>query len=92
MATNSPLGPNVKKLIIRKMGVDAVPKGGGMVDAIKFLSSKGAVAAGWRTAAEWVQSQIQFVRNAAEPNPWKTADDETIAGYLVKKVEERLNA
>jgi hypothetical protein len=86
-----PLGPNVKKLIIRKMSVDAIPSGGGLADGIKFLTTKGAVSSGWAKASEWCSLAIRAVREAAEPNPWKESDDETIAAELVRQIESRLH-
>ena len=87
-----PLGPNLKKLIIRKMSRDAIPVGGGFADGLNFLMTKGAVSAGWAKAAEWCDAAILAIRNAAEPNPWKNADEETIAGELVRRIEERYRA
>jgi hypothetical protein len=88
----TPLGPNVKKLIIRKMSVDAIPSGGGLSEGISFLTKPGALSSGFKSAAEWVKSAIEVVRKAAEPNPWKDADDEAIAGELLRKIEERKHA
>jgi hypothetical protein len=82
-------GPNVKKLIVAKMSTDAVPKGGGLQDAINFLSTKESIIAGARKATEWVEAAILAVRAAAEPNPWKDASDEDIAAEILKGVEAR---
>lgn len=81
--------PNVRKLIIQRMSLNAVPAGGGIGDAIKFLTTPGALGAGWKEAAAWVKSAIIAIRQAAEPNPWKDSSDEEIAGYLLQKIEER---
>jgi hypothetical protein len=81
--------PNVKKLIIHKMSVDAVPAGGGIGDALKFLTTPGSIGKGWKEAAEWIESAIMVIRQAAEPNPWKDSSDEEIAGYLLQRIEER---
>jgi hypothetical protein len=81
-------GPNVKKLIARKMSRDAIPDGGGFADGVKFLMDPQRVGKVAREATEWVTMAIQAVRKAAEPNPWKGADDETIAGEILQRIEK----
>jgi hypothetical protein len=85
----TPIGPNVKKLIATRMSTEAVPAGGGINDAINFILKPGAMAEGFRKASQWVQDALQVVRLAQEPNPWKVATDEEIAGELLRRVEER---
>lgn len=85
-------GPNVKRLIIYRMSHEAVPDGGGLADGIAFLSSKERIIAGAKAATEWVQAAIQLVMAAAEPNPWKDADDEAITGEVLRQIDERLKA
>jgi hypothetical protein len=80
-------GPNVKKLIIRKMATDAIPGGGGLADGIRFLSDPQGLSKAARAATEWVTVAIRAVREAAEPNPWKAATDEDIAGEILRKIE-----
>ena len=82
-------GPNVKKLIIRKMSLLMVPPGGGAEDVIRSLTTPGKIAEVGRQAREWVAEAIAAVRKAAEPNPWKTADDEVIAEEILRVIEER---
>jgi hypothetical protein len=82
-------GPNVKKLIASKISRDAIPSGGGVADAIAFLGSPERVKQGIIKASEWVNTAIQAVREAAEPNPYKTADNETIAGVILKGIEAK---
>jgi len=81
------IGPNVRRLIAYRMSIDAVPHNGGLSDAIKFLSSKESIVTGARNARDWVKSAIEAVRQAGEPNSWKDADDESIAGEILRKVE-----
>lgn len=83
------MGPNVKKLIIQKMSKDAVPDNGGFEDAVSFLTTPEKLSAGWRTAEAWVKEAIAVVRTAAEPNPYKTMKDESIAEVLLKSIEEK---
>ncbi len=82
-------GPNVKRLIVHKMSVDAVPSGGGVADAVKFLSDATGIVVAARSATVWVESAILVVRQAAEPNPWRSADDETIADEILRQIEAR---
>lgn len=83
------MGPNVKKLISHKMALDAVPKGGGLVDAIKFVSDAQRITASARSATEWVMTAIQAVKDA----PGSTyTDDEAIAGEILRQIEEKQRA
>jgi hypothetical protein len=80
--------PNVKKLIIRKVSLDAIPPGGGMQSGIDFLTS-GKIKESFKEAEVWVGVAIQTVRSAKDPNPYKTATDEEIAGELMARIEEK---
>lgn len=82
-------GPNVKRLIIRKMGADAIAAGGGLTAGIKFLSSRESVMSGARAATQWVEDVIKVVRLAAEPNPWKDASDDQIAAEILRQMESK---
>jgi hypothetical protein len=84
-----PLGPNMKKFIAHKMSLDAIPAGGGFDAGLKFLTTPGALAEGWKKAVEWCDAAIAVIRQAAEPNPWKNASEEEIAGYMLKRIDER---
>jgi hypothetical protein len=83
------IGPNVRRLIAHKMSLDAIPAGGGVADGLAFLTDKRKLTEGAERATKWVEGAIQLLRNAAEPNPWKEADDETIAAHLLGQIEER---
>lgn len=77
-------GKNVQQLIIHKMSLDAVPRGGGMADGLKFLSSKETIAKSARFAEAWVKASIQVVRECPAPNHFARADDEAIAGEILR--------
>lgn len=83
------MGPNVRKLIAEKTARDAIPGGGGLADGIKFLSNPKNISAGYRAAMEWVKIAILTVRQASEPNPWKDATDEEIAGEILKHIQAK---
>lgn len=87
--TKTPLGPNMKRLIIHKVSVDAIPQGGGLGAGIGFLTSRGALMNGFRSAAEWCRSAVKAVRSAAEPNRWKEATDEEIAAEILRRLAAR---
>jgi hypothetical protein len=82
------MSPSVRRLIATKMSGDAVA-GGGVADAISFLSSPEKIKTGVAKATKWVKAAIQAVREASEPNPYRNADDETIAGVILQGIEER---
>ena len=75
-----PTGPNVKKLICQRMAQLAVPSGGGLSDAIGFLTDKDKLLGGARDATAWVFAAIDAVR-AAPGCTWTT--DEEIAGEIL---------
>ena len=85
-------GPNVKNLIIHRMSVLMIPLGtkDGLAAGIRSLLGQGKVPKIAREATVWVELAIQAVRDAADPNPWRDKDDETIAGEILRGVEERL--
>jgi hypothetical protein len=79
------MGPNVKKLIIRKMSKDAIPDGGGFEDGLAFLMNQDALTKTARHATEWVQKAIDAVK-AAPDNPYGD-DDEMIAEAILDEIE-----
>ena len=87
MATGT-MGPNFRRLVARKMSLDAVPSGGGIASAVKFITTPG-VAKSAREAKQFVADAIALVRTAAEPNPFKTASDEDIAAEILRRIDER---
>jgi hypothetical protein len=87
-----PIGQNMKRLIIEKMSVDAVPAGGGLGAALAFITEPGELTKGWREATAWVDQAIAVIRTAAEPNPWRDASEEEIAAHLLEKIAARKKA
>lgn len=83
------MGPNVKRLAIHKMSLDAVPPGGGAKDAVAFLSDPKRLTDSAREAQAWAEAAVRAVREASDPNPWRTADDEAIAAEILRQIESR---
>ena len=88
------LGPNVRRLIAHKMSLDAIPTGTKepLAEGANFLLDKQRLLSSAKAAAAWVKEAFKSIREAAEPNPWKGADDETIASYLLDQIAERQRA
>ena len=81
-------GPNVRKLICHKMALIMIPPGtkDGLATGIKALSSAKGLGDAAREATAWVFEAIDVVKTAPD-NPF--ADDEAIAGEILRGIEER---
>ena len=83
---------NVNKLILHKISIDAIPfgttKSEGLAAGLDFLLDRDRVTKTAKHATAWVTYHIQAIRDAIEPNPWKNATDEVIAGEILRKIEE----
>ena len=78
------IGPNLKKLMIRKMARDAVPPGtgnpmGATIEAMKDPTSL------MRRALAWCDEAVLAVRSAPD-NPYGD-DEEVIAGAILARLE-----
>ncbi len=80
-------GPNVKRLIVRKMSTDAIPGGGGLADGLRFLTDPARIRDSAREATAWVFAAIDAVK-AAPDNPFGD-DDEAIAGEILRQIDNR---
>ena len=83
------LTPNVKRLLLERVSIEAVPNGGGLNAGLTFLSSKENITAGFSAALEWVNQALIAVRNAAAPNPFASASDEEIATELMCQIIDK---
>ena len=77
------LGPNVKKLISHKVSIEAIPEGGVVSDGIELLIQT------FKESTAWVEKAIDVIRHAEDPNPFRHANDESIAGELLKRIDEK---
>ena len=78
------MGPNVKKLIVRRMSSQMIPRGGDVLDGFNALMS-GDLPALARKAATWVEEAIAVVKTAPD-NPYGD-DDEAIALAILEKLQ-----
>ena len=81
------IGPNLKKLMIHFMAVDAVPAGGGLQSAVDLIMSPNGLRDSAMRSLTKALAAIDAMR-AAPDNPYGN-DEETIAGEFVKQIEER---
>ncbi len=83
------IGPNVKRLIVHKMSLLAIPVGSGK-DSLPFglqaLTNRGKFASIAAEAGDWVRQAIAVMKTAPD-NPYET--DEEIAGAILQGIEER---
>lgn len=82
------LGPNARRLVTRKLAVDAIPAGSPdpFAAGLRFLSDPG-LGARAQAAEDWVKRAIALVKGAPD-NPYGN-DDEVIAAELLRRVETR---
>lgn len=81
------LTPNVRRLLILRMSREAVPDGGGLADGLSFFIDAEKRKTIMANSEEWVRQAIALVRNASEPNPWRDASDDAIAGEILRRAE-----
>jgi hypothetical protein len=81
------IGPNLKKLMIHFMAVDAVPPGGGLQSAVDLIMSPNGLRDSAMRSLAQALAAIDAMR-AAPDNPYGN-DEEIIAGEFVKQIEER---
>jgi hypothetical protein len=68
------------------MGNSAVPSGGGVSDALRFLTDPEAIRQAARAATTFVEQAIALVKTAPD-NPYQT--DEEICGELLRQIKAR---
>lgn len=81
-------GPNVKKLIIRRMSMLMIPSGGGLVDGLQALSSKESILGFTQEAIKWVEEALEVVKTAPD-NPYGD-DNEAIAGEILQQLTKNV--
>lgn len=78
---------NVAKLMIKRLSVLAVPKGGGIVDGVNFFLEEELRKKLLSETEAWTKEAIWIFKTAPD-NPFGD-DDEAIAGYILERVEKR---
>jgi hypothetical protein len=87
MSNERKLSTNVKRLMARFAAREAIPRGGGMADAIQSIITPGRMAELSRNALAKVDLAIAAMR-AAPDNPYGD-DEETIAGAILAEIEKK---
>jgi len=85
----TPIGPNVKKLIARKMSSLAIPVGSGkesFAKGLDVITSREKFLSIASQASDFVRRAIAELKTAPD-NPYGD-DDEAIAGEILKRIEE----
>ena len=77
-------GPNVKKLIVRRMTVLAIPNDGNFEDGLAFLMDPDRMAKVAKEATDWVFKMLDYVKKA--PDYDGETDEEIAAAVLEKTV------
>lgn len=84
------VGPNMQKLAAFKASRDAIPDGGGLVDAIDFIKDQNRFKKSMLDSVLWAFAAVDVMKTAPD-NPYGD-DDEVIAGAIVAEIEKRLEA
>lgn len=87
------IGPNVRRLISKKMALLAIPVGSGKESfsmGLDVLTNRGKFSSIATEASAWVRAAIDVMKTAPD-NPYGD-DDEAIAGAILKGIEEREQA
>ena len=83
------MGPNMRRLASVKVAKDTIPDGGSLVDGLKFLSDPKRLLEGMKAGLKFAEDSVKALREAAEPNPYRSMTDEQIAGAILAKVQEQ---
>ena len=86
MSTETPIGPNVKRLISMRMAMLAIPAGtkDPLMAGIHTILDQQKWRLVVKSAVQWVQEAIAAVRSAPDNS---YGDDETIAGEILRRIE-----
>lgn len=81
---NRKIGENVRKLASLKASRDAIPDGGGLADAIDFITDKQRFFESMKASVLWAFEAVDAVKSAPD-NPYGD-DDEKIAGGILDAI------
>lgn len=85
-------GHNVKRLIFHKMSLILAPDGGDIDSTLTAIKTPGAIAKARKKAEKWVADSFVEVRQSRGGQGAAFANDEILAGVILKQVKERLAA
>ncbi len=83
--------PNLHKLLTEFISVEAVPLGvrAPHEAALAYFTDDERRREITASARAKMQRAINAVRNASDPNPWRNATEEEIAGEILQGIEKR---
>lgn len=84
------IGPNVRRLIARKMALLAIPAGSGKDSfsrGLDVITDRKKFASVAQDAAAWVKEAVAVMKTAPD-NPYGD-DDEAIAGAILRAIEDK---
>jgi hypothetical protein len=98
MTTKTPLGPNVRRLLAERAAqiqVEAAKEkygkaGVGEIAALLASDGPAGLQSNVRQAFEWLRSALAALRRSPGAEQW--ADDEAMAGEIVRQIKERRNS
>ena len=79
------LTPNIKKLLIRFIAIEAIPSGGGLADGLLFLTDAKHRKEGIERAMNALETALAIVKTSPD-NPYGD-DDEAIAAAILDRLE-----
>jgi hypothetical protein len=79
------IGPNQKKLIMKRIAAVMIPEGGGVMDGILALTNPDKLSRITKESTEWISQMLEAVK-AAPDNPYGN-DNEVIAAAILKQME-----
>jgi hypothetical protein len=88
---NDTMGPNMRRLVAERAAQVAVEscKDEDLFGHIVQRIVSETLGKDLAEAKAWCETAVGLVRQAAEPNPWKAATDEEIAGTILRKIAGR---
>jgi len=82
-------GSNMTKLIMKFVGKNAIPRGGGFADEMKFFQDKNYRREVMDKSEADALEAIHVIHTAID-DPYKDYDEEIIAGIILEKLDERI--
>ena len=78
---------NMMKLAIRFAAQHAIPEGGNVVEGVRWLADDRRRTEDIKMGQTIAKQSVDAIRNAREPNPYATWDDEAIAELILEQID-----